>query len=86
MMGTAGIYAAAIVLALVGGAPAAEQSGPDPAALRARIERRFDVLPLRGGCVLWCAEGMPLAADALGAPASGSTARAAAERARVAGP
>jgi hypothetical protein len=51
MMGTAGIYAAAIVLALLGG-PAAEQSGPDPAALRARIERRFDVLPLRDGFVL----------------------------------
>jgi len=50
MMGTAGIYAAAIVLALLGGAP--EQSGPDPAALRARIERRFDVLPLRDGFVL----------------------------------
>jgi hypothetical protein len=52
MMGTAGIYAAAIVLALLGGTPAAEQSGPDPAALRARIERRFDVLPLRDGFVL----------------------------------
>ena len=52
MMGTAGIYAAAIVLALLGGTPAAEQSGSDPAALRARIERRFDVLPLRDGFVL----------------------------------
>jgi hypothetical protein len=52
MMGTAGIYAAAIVMALLGGAPAAEQSGPDPAALRARIERRFDVLPLRDGFAL----------------------------------
>jgi hypothetical protein len=52
MMGTAGIYAAAIVLALLGGAPAAEQSGPDQAALRARIERRFDVLPLRDGFAL----------------------------------
>jgi hypothetical protein len=53
MMGTAGIYAAAIVLALLGGgSAAAEQSGPDPAALRARIERRFDVLPLRDGFVL----------------------------------
>jgi hypothetical protein len=52
MMGTAGIYAVAIVLALLGGAPAAEQSGPDAAALRARLERRFDVLPLRDGFVL----------------------------------
>ena len=52
MTGTAGIYAAAVVVALIGGGSAAAQAGPDVAALRGRIERRFDVLPLRDGFVL----------------------------------
>ena len=39
-------------MALIGGGSAAAQAGPDAAALRGRIERRFDVLPLRDGFVL----------------------------------
>lgn len=54
MIGRSRIHAIAIVTALVAasGALAAQAGGSDPAALRARIERRFDVLPLRDGFAL----------------------------------
>jgi hypothetical protein len=54
MTGRAGLYALVLVTALAPGADrlGAQGVGSDSAALRSRIERRFEVLPLREGVAL----------------------------------
>ena len=54
MTRTAGTYILALLpMLLVDGRVADAQTGPaDPTALRASVERRFDVLPLRDGVAL----------------------------------
>lgn len=52
MTRTAGMFALALLAAVAAGSTMAAQSRPDTEALRAAIERRFEVLPLRDGVAL----------------------------------